>query len=797
MLTTWWRRQSRRSRERSWRLNPSRGDHRPSLFRGRGEYAIDDKGRLTLPAHMRKPLVDGGNLVVLDGRAVIWSRADLPRRGRRAEPPGVASRRPQPGRRPRTSCPTPTPSAPTPRAASSCRMPVRVEAGLDRDVVVLGCRPPHRDRRRRLRVSRRRCSASTTPSSPPSTGPTSDWPGPDAVNHPTESTNPEHEGSASPETNTNTTSSGAAHPQPLGQRGGRPLLSARSFIESDRGIHPGGRSLSERLPVSGTGIRRRRARRLVPPRPRPPRRGRRRLRPGPAGLGGRRNGRGSRPRHGDPRSPPAPLGAGPRPGSRWRWRWRPTGSPASVHEPSWSTLVSTACPTPCASSARRTASRRDLQDDHDDDAPEPTGASRASSSTSASRRRSSTEASGASATARAVRSTCAWTRPVGTSAADLVNTADEAELARIIRRFGDERHAARIARAIVASRPIRTTEALAEVVRDAIPAAARRTGGHPATRTFQALRIEVNDELGQLERTLGDALDLLVPGGRAAVITYHSGEDRIVARRFRDAAADDCVCPPGAGACRCGGTPSVKLVPRKAITAIRGRDRRQPACPQRPPASRRAARRGLVSGDGPLARAAAPVLPLAEPAPERRSSPRSSPPAGRAARLAVVRRRSPSSSAPGSSSPRCSASPSCTPSSSVVRSTSTGCSERSRPRPRRSAVSGSASPSSSRRTGCSTSPAPAWAWSRPARSGTCCPLASTPATTRPSGSRRHRFPHPSPSTSCPRSLQRSSAVADATGGRERHDPRRRRTTASPTDGVVAEAPAQPDGGDDE
>ncbi len=155
----------------------------------------------------------------------------------------------------------------------------------------------------------------------------------------------------------------------------------------------------------------------------------------------------------------------------------------------------------------------------------------------------------------------------GTSAADLVNNADEAELARIIRRFGDERHAGRIAKAIVASRPIRTTEGLAEVVRDAIPAAARRTGGHPATRTFQALRIEVNDELDQLERTLGDALDLLVPGGRAAVITYHSGEDRIVARRFRDAAADDCVCPPGTGRCRCGGSPSVTLVPRKAITA--------------------------------------------------------------------------------------------------------------------------------------------------------------------------------------------------------------------------------------
>ncbi len=155
----------------------------------------------------------------------------------------------------------------------------------------------------------------------------------------------------------------------------------------------------------------------------------------------------------------------------------------------------------------------------------------------------------------------------GRSAADIVNEAEQGELVRILRRFGDERHADRVAAAIVAARPILTTTQLAEVVRDAIPAAARRTGGHPATRTFQALRIEVNDELAQLEAVLGDALDVLTPGGRLAVITYHSGEDRIVARRMRDAAADNCVCPPGAGACRCGGAPSVRLVPRKAITA--------------------------------------------------------------------------------------------------------------------------------------------------------------------------------------------------------------------------------------
>ena len=158
----------------------------------------------------------------------------------------------------------------------------------------------------------------------------------------------------------------------------------------------------------------------------------------------------------------------------------------------------------------------------------------------------------------------------GRPASDVVNDADHGELVRILRRFGDERHADRVARAIIEARPVTTTEQLAEIVRDAIPAAARRTGGHPATRTFQALRIEVNDELAQLEAVLGDALDLLVPGGRLAVITYHSGEDRIVARRFRDAAADDCVCPPGSGACRCGGAPSVRLVPRKAVTASEG-----------------------------------------------------------------------------------------------------------------------------------------------------------------------------------------------------------------------------------
>lgn len=119
------------------------------------------------------------------------------------------------------------------------------------------------------------------------------------------------------------------------------------------------------------------------------------------------------------------------------------------------------------------------------------------------------------------------------TAADVVNTYEEAELAEVISRYGDERFARRIAAAIVAARPIETTAQLAEIVRDAIPAATRRTGGHPAKRAFQALRIEVNDELAILGDALDQATGLLVNGGRCAVISYHSGEDRIVKNRFR------------------------------------------------------------------------------------------------------------------------------------------------------------------------------------------------------------------------------------------------------------------------
>lgn len=144
------------------------------------------------------------------------------------------------------------------------------------------------------------------------------------------------------------------------------------------------------------------------------------------------------------------------------------------------------------------------------------------------------------------------------SAADVVNGYEEAELARIIRRYGDERFAGRIARAIVAARPIETTDELARVVSAAIPAAARRTGGHPAKRTFQAIRIEVNSELDVLPEALDQAIDATLPQGRIAVLTYHSGEDRIVKERFR-AASGDCQCPPGLP-CVCGAIQLVRRV---------------------------------------------------------------------------------------------------------------------------------------------------------------------------------------------------------------------------------------------
>ena len=149
-----------------------------------------------------------------------------------------------------------------------------------------------------------------------------------------------------------------------------------------------------------------------------------------------------------------------------------------------------------------------------------------------------------------------------TTAGDLVHELDESELAGLLRRYADEPHAARIARAIVAARPITSTVHLASVVRDAVPAAARRRGGHPATRTFQALRIAVNAEIEALEAVLPSVIDRLVPGGVAVVIAYHSLEDRPVKRAFA-AAATGCLCPPGLPVCACGHTPEVDHLVRR------------------------------------------------------------------------------------------------------------------------------------------------------------------------------------------------------------------------------------------
>jgi 16S rRNA (cytosine1402-N4)-methyltransferase len=153
-----------------------------------------------------------------------------------------------------------------------------------------------------------------------------------------------------------------------------------------------------------------------------------------------------------------------------------------------------------------------------------------------------------------------------TSAMHVVNEYSHAELARVIRTFGEERFASRIARAIIDARPLHDTAQLADVVREAIPAPARRTGGHPAKRTFQAIRIEVNRELDQLAEALDGAISVLAPGGRLAVMSYHSLEDRMVKSTFREAETGGCVCPSDLP-CACGAEPTVRLLKRGAWKA--------------------------------------------------------------------------------------------------------------------------------------------------------------------------------------------------------------------------------------
>jgi 16S rRNA (cytosine1402-N4)-methyltransferase len=152
----------------------------------------------------------------------------------------------------------------------------------------------------------------------------------------------------------------------------------------------------------------------------------------------------------------------------------------------------------------------------------------------------------------------------GRTAAQVVNEWSEPALVQLFRDNGEARFARRIARAVVAARPLTSTGELAAVVRAAIPAAARRTGGHPARRVFQAVRIATNQELEILPAALDAALLALVPGGRAVVISYHSGEDRIVKDRLRWAATGGCQCPPGLP-CVCGAQPMVRLLVRGAM----------------------------------------------------------------------------------------------------------------------------------------------------------------------------------------------------------------------------------------
>jgi 16S rRNA (cytosine1402-N4)-methyltransferase len=162
------------------------------------------------------------------------------------------------------------------------------------------------------------------------------------------------------------------------------------------------------------------------------------------------------------------------------------------------------------------------------------------------------------------------------SASDVVNGYDQRRLADVIKRYGDERFAARIAAAIVDARPIETTTRLAEVVTTAIPAPARRTGGHPAKRTFQAIRIEVNGELDALPEALDKAIDALTTGGRIAVLSYHSGEDRIAKERIRAHETGGCECPPDLP-CVCGAVQTVRIVrgvPKRPSADEQARNRR-------------------------------------------------------------------------------------------------------------------------------------------------------------------------------------------------------------------------------
>lgn len=153
------------------------------------------------------------------------------------------------------------------------------------------------------------------------------------------------------------------------------------------------------------------------------------------------------------------------------------------------------------------------------------------------------------------------------SAEDVVNVYSEKDLARIIREYGEEKWSSRIAKFIVKERQsgrIETTGQLVEIIKSAIPAGARREGPHPAKRTFQAIRIEVNDELKGLEDAVENFMDVLEVEGRFCVITFHSLEDRIVKNKFKDR-ENPCICPPEFPVCVCGRKPDIKIITKKPI----------------------------------------------------------------------------------------------------------------------------------------------------------------------------------------------------------------------------------------
>lgn len=159
----------------------------------------------------------------------------------------------------------------------------------------------------------------------------------------------------------------------------------------------------------------------------------------------------------------------------------------------------------------------------------------------------------------------------GMTAADIVNTFSQKELTKIFRDYGEEKFAGRIAANIVAYREreeIKTTTALADIIKEAIPAATRRTGGHPARRVFQALRIQTNFELQRISETVGDMFGSLNVGGRVAIITFHSLEDRIVKRAFASFCRG-CECPPEYPVCVCGKTPEGSLPFKKVLPSER------------------------------------------------------------------------------------------------------------------------------------------------------------------------------------------------------------------------------------